>query len=69
MKVMTPEEALKVKLQALLDEHRRLNEEVDTLAGGVGVPSLELQRLKKRKLALKDQINALQDRLRPDIIA
>ena len=69
MKVMTPEEALKVKLRALLDEHRRVNDEVDTLAGGLATPSLELQRLKKRKLALKDQIIALQDRLRPDIIA
>lgn len=69
MKVMTPEETLRVKLQALLDEHRRLNDAVDDLGAAAGFPSIELQRLKKRKLALKDQINALQDRLRPDIIA
>lgn len=69
MKVMTPEETLRVELAALLEEHRQLNEEVDALAADARTPSLELQRLKKRKLALKDRISALQDRLRPDIIA
>ncbi len=69
MRVMTPEEALKVKLQALLDEHRRLNEAVDAMTPPRALSSLDLQRLKKRKLAIKDQIVALQDRLNPDIIA
>lgn len=69
MKIMSREEAVRVKLEALLAEHRRLDEEVDTLSARGLTPSLELQRLKKRRLALKDQIAALRDRVTPDIIA
>lgn len=69
MKVMSRAEALRVKLDALLSEHRRLDEEVDMLAARGLTPSLELQRLKRRRLALKDEIAALRDRITPDIIA
>lgn len=69
MKVMSRAEALRVKLDALLTEHRRLDEEVDTLSERGLTPSLELQRLKRRRLALKDEIAALRDRITPDIIA
>ena len=69
MGVMNPVDTLRVKLSALLQEHRRLNEEVDRLGREALTPSLELQRMKKRKLALRDEINALQDRITPDIIA
>ena len=69
MEIMSREEAVRVKLEALLAEHRRLDQEVDAMsARGIGC-SLELQRLKKRRLALKDQIAALRDRITPDIIA
>lgn len=69
MKIMSREETLRLKLEALLAEHRRLDEEVDEMSGrGVGC-ALELQRLKKRRLALKDQITLLRDRVTPDIIA
>ena len=69
MAEMSRDEVVRVKLTALLAEHRRLNETVDQLSLEMKTPSLELQRLKKRKLALKDEIAALRDRLTPDIIA
>ena len=69
MEIMSREEAVRVKLEALLAEHRRLDEEVDALSARGLATSLELQRLKKRRLALKDQITALRDRITPDIIA
>lgn len=50
-------------------EHRRLDEEIEALrANGTG-DQLEIARLKKRKLMLKDEIQALNDRIIPDIIA
>ncbi|MEL6979626.1 MAG: DUF465 domain-containing protein [Pseudomonadota bacterium] len=69
MKVMSREETLRVKLEALLAEHRRLDEEVDELSAAGIACSLELQRLKKRRLRLKDEIAQLRDRVTPDIIA
>lgn len=69
MEIMSREEAVRVKLEALLAEHRRLDQEVDALSARGLTSSLELQRLKKRRLALKDQIAALRDRITPDIIA
>ncbi|MCI4663977.1 MAG: YdcH family protein [Neomegalonema sp.] len=69
MTEMSRDEVVRVKLTALLAEHRRLNEKVDLMAAEVMTADLELQRLKKRRLALKDEIAALQDRLTPDIIA
>lgn len=69
MMELSRDEIVRVKLKALLAEHRRLNETVDRLSAEAKTPSLELQRLKKRRLALKDQIAVLQDRITPDIIA
>ncbi len=66
---MSRDDVVRVKLNALLAEHRRLNDRVDRLSTEMLTPTLELQRLKKRRLALKDQITALRDRLTPDIIA
>lgn len=55
-----------VKLRA---EHRDLDEEIVALeASGMG-DQLLIRRLKKKKLALKDQITSIEDRLLPDIIA
>lgn len=69
MSVMSQDEILRAKLAAMLDEHRRLNDQVDRMGREIVAPSIELQRLKKKKLMLRDEIAALQDRITPDIIA
>lgn len=56
-------------LELLKAEHRRLDEEIAALlAEGLG-GQLEIARLKKRKLLIKDEIKVLGDRIIPDIIA
>jgi hypothetical protein len=57
------------RLQALEVEHHDLDDIIDRLAIDPGQDRLQLQRLKKRKLMLKDQISKLRTRLIPDIIA
>jgi hypothetical protein len=56
-------------LEALKAQHRQLDADIRLLADDPGADQLELARLKKRKLALKDQITTLRGRLIPDIIA
>ncbi|UAK23476.1 YdcH family protein [Sphingomonas nostoxanthinifaciens] len=53
----------------LRQEHRDLDAEIDALAFDATTDQLQMARLKKRKLKLKDQITALEDQLIPDIIA
>jgi hypothetical protein len=66
---MNFEDMLRVRLEVLRREHRDLDEAIDAL-GLTGRPDqLTLRRLKKQKLALKDQIVKLEDQLIPDIIA
>lgn len=62
-------EAIKAKLESLRIEHRDLDEVIDRLIEKPPFDQLQLQRLKKRKLGLKDQITKLESRLIPDIIA
>jgi hypothetical protein len=62
-------EALKAKLAALKAEHRELDQVIVRLAERAPVDQLELQRLKKRKLLLKDRIAKIESELLPDIIA
>ena len=50
-------------------EHRRLDEEITALSAEPLFDQLELARLKKRKLQLKDEIQLMLDRNTPDIIA
>jgi hypothetical protein len=57
------------RLHALEVEHHDLDDVIDRLANDPGQDRLQLQRLKKRKLLLKDQIAKLRTRLIPDIIA
>jgi hypothetical protein len=57
------------RLQALEIEHHDLDDVIGRLARDVSLDRLQLQRLKKRKLILKDQIQRLRGRLIPDIIA
>lgn len=62
-------EALKAQLAALKTEHRELDDVIARLAERSPVDQLELQRLKKRKLLLKDRIAKIENELLPDIIA
>ena len=62
-------EALKAKLAVLKTEHRDLDEVIAQLAERAPFDQLQLQRLKKRKLLLKDQISKIESELLPDIIA
>lgn len=61
--------AIEAKLEALRSEHRDLDEVIDRLIEAPPLDQLQLQRLKKRKLGLKDQIIKLESQLIPDIIA
>ena len=66
---MDHEGVLRARLEVLKHEHRDLDQAITALEGtGRGDP-LTLRRLKKRKLALKDSIAAIEDELFPDIIA
>ena len=62
-------EALRAKLAALLVEHRDLDDVIARISERMPYDQLQLQRLKKRKLALKDQISKIESELLPDIIA
>jgi hypothetical protein len=62
-------EALKAKLAALKTEHRDLDDVIAGMVEGGPFDQLQLRRLKKRKLMLKDQIKKIESELLPDIIA
>jgi len=62
-------EALKAKLATLKTEHRDLDDVIARLAERAPFDQLQLQRLKKRKLLLKDQIIRLESELIPDLNA
>ena len=57
------------RLGELRQEHRDLDDAIQALSGGGTFNHLQLQRLKKRKLHIKDQIAKLESLLVPDIIA
>lgn len=62
-------EFLKVELQNLVQEHRDLDDAIAALHEEGRADPLTIQRLKKKKLALKDKIARIEDELTPDIIA
>jgi hypothetical protein len=62
-------EGLKVKINQLNTEHRDLDDVIYRLSQSTAQDQLQLQRLKKRKLFLKDQIAMLERQLEPDIPA
>lgn len=57
------------ELNRLKQEHRDLDGAIDALENMVAGDQLQIQRLKKRKLVLKDRLAYLEDQLTPDIIA
>jgi len=68
---MTDEEEreLREQLARLQQEHRDLDAAITALAIAPGSDIIQVQRLKKRKLMLRDRIRAIEDQLTPDIIA
>ena len=66
---MSPEDIARARLAALRRQHRELDEQITAMSAGGVLCSLTLGRLKRQKLALKDQIARIEDDLTPDIIA
>ncbi len=66
---MDTAEVLLVELQVLRQEHRDLDDAITALHERQSADQLQLGRLKRQKLALKDRIARLEDRILPDIIA
>lgn len=66
---MSEQDALLKRLEDLRSEHRDLDDVIARLTEQAAYNQLQLQRLKKRKLMLKDQIAKLKSKLLPDIIA
>jgi hypothetical protein len=63
------EEEMRKRLELLKIEHRDLDAAIDALTDAGATDQLQIARLKKRKLKLKDQISLIEDYLIPDIIA
>ena len=63
------EEEMKKRLEVFKTEHRDLDAAIDALTGAGSTDQLQIARLKKRKLRLKDQIAIIEDYLILDIIA
>ncbi|WP_232630325.1 YdcH family protein [Methylobacterium sp. Leaf118] len=57
------------ELSRLREEHRDLDEAIEALKLSMAGDQLQIQRLKKRKLVLRDRITHLEDQITPDIIA
>ena len=60
---------LKDKLNELINQHSELDDLIETINEKIPFDQVKLQRLKKRKLVLKDEIKKLNSRILPDIIA
>jgi len=61
--------AIQGQIERLREEHRDLDSAINALLHSGQPDQLQVQRLKKRKLALRDRLQALEDDLTPDIIA
>ena len=67
---MTPDEAFaSARLVQMRTEHRDLDSAIEALRATAAKDQLQIARLKKRKLRLRDEIALLEDQLIPDIIA
>ena len=66
---MSDVERLRVRLAELKSEHRDLDDVITQVTERGPYDRLQVQRLKKRKLLLKDEIARLESKLLPDIIA
>jgi len=61
--------ALANRLERLREQHRDLDVAIEALRQAGQADQLQVQRLKKRKLALRDRLSEIEDALTPDIIA
>lgn len=68
-KIAVTEQEMRKRLATLVTEHRDLDTAIAALTEVDGPNQLQVARLKKRKLLLKDQIALIEDYLTPDIIA
>ncbi len=66
---MENQETLKSRLERLQSEHRDLDDVIARITESMPFDHLQAQRLKKRKLLLKDQIEHLRSKIIPDVIA
>ncbi|WP_299152048.1 DUF465 domain-containing protein [uncultured Tateyamaria sp.] len=66
---MKTDDVLRFELEVLRQEHRDLDEAIRAMQDLGTSDQLTIQRLKKKKLQLKDKIAIIDDRLTPDIIA
>ncbi len=64
-----PTLALRVRLARLRQEHQDLDDAVHALEKGARPDQIQIARLKKKKLGLRDEIAQLEDQMTPDIIA
>jgi hypothetical protein len=63
------EDEMRKRLEVLRIDHRDMDAAIDALTSAGSTDQLQIARLKKRKLRLKDQISQIEDYLIPDIIA
>lgn len=63
------DDGIRQQIETLKIEHRDLDDAISALHANSSADQLQIARLKRRKLALKDRIGALEDQLIPDIIA
>jgi len=62
-------EVIARRIELLRQEHRDLDAAIDALLASGGTDQMQIARIKKRKLRLKDEISMLEDMMIPDIIA
>lgn len=60
---------IKARIEQLKDEHGKLDSTIKSLSSAVNFDQIRIQRLKKQKLILKDEISSLENQIIPDIIA
>ena len=63
------QENIKKEINDLLEQHSELDDAIERINDKIPFDQIKLQRLKKRKLVLKDEINKLKSKILPDIIA
>ena len=66
---MSDNDSMKSRLLELRQEHRELDDRITEMRGESAEDQIDIQRMKKRKLHLKDEISNLENALLPDIIA